>query len=66
MRFSSASGLDLVDDHLAHLRGALGGLLRHFQHAARSSLRVASSSLCISDAICFMLATMSRTFPRTA
>ena len=26
--------LDLVDDHLAHLRGALGGLLRHFQHAA--------------------------------
>ena len=25
--------LDLVDDHLAHLRGALGGLLRHFQHA---------------------------------
>ncbi len=26
--------LDLVDDHLAHLRGALGGLLRHFEHAA--------------------------------
>ena len=26
--------LDLVDDHLAHLRGAFGGLLRHFQHAA--------------------------------
>ena len=26
--------LDLVDDYLAHLRGALGGLLRHFQHAA--------------------------------
>ena len=25
--------LDLVDDHLAHLRGALGGFLRHFQHA---------------------------------
>ena len=26
--------LDLVDDDLAHLRGALGGFLRHFQHAA--------------------------------
>ena len=26
--------LDLVDDHLAHLRGVLGGFLRHFQHAA--------------------------------
>ena len=26
--------LDLVDDHLAHLRGALGGLLRHLEHAA--------------------------------
>ena len=26
--------LDLVDNHLAHLRGAFGGLLRHFQHAA--------------------------------
>ena len=26
--------LDLVDDHLAHLRGVVGGLLRHFQHAA--------------------------------
>ena len=26
--------LDLVDDHLAHLRGAFGGLLRHFEHAA--------------------------------
>src|SRR5581483_5928564 len=26
--------LDLVDDHLAHLRGGFGGLLRHFQHAA--------------------------------
>ena len=26
--------LDLVDDDLAHLRGGLGGLLRHFQHAA--------------------------------
>ena len=26
--------LDLIDDHLAHLRGAFGGLLRHFQHAA--------------------------------
>ena len=26
--------LDLVDDHFAHLRGALGGLLRHFQNAA--------------------------------
>ena len=26
--------LDLVDDDLAHLRGILGSLLRHFQHAA--------------------------------
>ena len=26
--------LDLVDDHLAHLRGVVGGLLRHFEHAA--------------------------------
>ena len=26
--------LDLVDNHLAHLRGVLGGFLRHFQHAA--------------------------------
>ena len=26
--------LDLVDDHLAHLRGVVGRLLRHFQHAA--------------------------------
>ncbi len=26
--------LDLVDDHLAHLRGALGGFLRHFENAA--------------------------------
>ena len=26
--------LDLIDDHLAHLCGAFGGLLRHLQHAA--------------------------------
>ena len=26
--------LDLVDDHAAHLRGALGGLLRQFEDAA--------------------------------
>ena len=25
--------LDLVDDHLAHLRGVVSRLLRHFQHA---------------------------------
>ena len=25
--------LDLVDDHLAHLRGVFGGFLRHFEHA---------------------------------
>src|SRR6187551_3136405 len=26
--------LDLVDDHLAHLRGVVGGLLRHLEHTA--------------------------------
>ncbi len=26
--------LDLVDDHLAHLRGVVGRLLRHLEHAA--------------------------------
>ena len=58
--------LDLVDDHLAHLRGAFGGFLRHFQHAAAQLVAGGLEFVCISAAICFMLAPWWRTSRPTA
>ena len=48
--------LDLVDDHLAHLRGILGGFLRHFEHAAAKFVARGVQFVMHFGAICFMLA----------
>ena len=52
--------LDLVDNDLAHLRGALGGFLRHLQHAA-AKFAARGFQLCYASpaAICFMPCTIA-------